>query len=70
MSAMSFWDNKETAQKTVQQLSRCKTILDPFLKLESRIDDFSVILELIAEDEDDTAQVGEGPGHVRKEAGE
>ncbi|MCJ8329342.1 MAG: peptide chain release factor 2 [Lentisphaeria bacterium] len=55
MSAMSFWDNKETAQKTVQQLSRCKTILDPFLKLESRIDDFSVILELIAEDEDDTA---------------
>lgn len=50
MSASDFWDNKESAQQTVAELSSCKNIIEPFEKLASNVDDFGVMLELAEED--------------------
>ncbi len=55
MSAPDFWDDKETAQKIVGEVGAHRRVLEPFKALESKIDDFEVMLEL-SESEDD----GEG----------
>ena len=52
MSAPDFWNDKEAAQNTVSQLSACRNLLEPFRKLESEIEDYSVALELAGEDEE------------------
>ena len=52
MSAPDFWNDKESAQNTVSQLSACRNLLEPFRKLESEIEDYSVALELAGEDEE------------------
>lgn len=51
MSRADFWDNKEEAQATVQKLSACKNILEPFNRLRKEADDFLAIAELAQEDE-------------------
>ncbi len=50
MSASDFWDNKDEAQRIVAELSSCKNIIAPFEKLVADVDDFSVMLELAADD--------------------
>jgi peptide chain release factor 2 len=50
MSSPTLWDDKDTAQKTVAKLSACKSLLDPFHEVESKVNDFAAIAELIAED--------------------
>lgn len=57
MAALDFWDNKETAQATVAQLSACRGILEPFDRLTAKLDDLSVGLELAAEDPDFAAEL-------------
>lgn len=52
MSVPDFWNDKESAQNTVSQLSACRNLLEPFRKLESEIEDYSVALELAGEDEE------------------
>ena len=52
MAAPDFWNDKESAQNTVSQLSACRNLLEPFRKLESEIEDYSVALELAGEDEE------------------
>ena len=52
MSAPDFWNDKESAQNTVSQLSACRNLLEPFRKLESEIEDYSVALELAGEEEE------------------
>ena len=52
MSAPDFWDNKESAQNTVAQLSACRNLLEPFRKLQSEVEDYSASVELAAEDEE------------------
>ncbi len=51
MSRADFWDDKEAAQATVQKLSACKNILEPFNRLRKEADDFLAIAELAQEDE-------------------
>jgi len=56
MSASDFWDNKEVAQKTVGEASRIKGKLAPLRALDSRLEDFEVLLELAADDADSAAE--------------
>lgn len=51
MAQPDFWDNKESAQATVQSLSACKNVLEPYNTLHREADDFLAIAELAAEDE-------------------
>lgn len=47
MTRPDFWDRKETAQKTVGEVSRLRNVLDPFRKLAGKIEDFAVLAELV-----------------------
>ena len=52
MSAPDFWNDKESAQNTVGKLSACRNLLEPYRKLESEVEDYSVSVELAGEDEE------------------
>ena len=52
MSAPDFWNDKESAQSTVAEMSSVRNIIEPFRQLEKSIDDYDAALELAAEDED------------------
>ncbi len=52
MAAPDFWDNKESAQNTVAALSACRNLIEPYRKLQSDLEDYTVSLELAAEDAD------------------
>ncbi|MEM9480586.1 MAG: peptide chain release factor 2 [Verrucomicrobiota bacterium] len=52
MTAPGFWDDQESAQKTVGEVSRIKGKLTPLKELESRTDDLEVLIELAHEEED------------------
>ena len=54
MASPEFWNNKETAQSDVEQVSELRGKIQPFLILESRAADLEVLKELAAE---------EPPGH-------
>jgi len=51
MAAADFWDDKDKAQATVQALSACKNIIEPFKAVQKEADDFLAIAELAEEDE-------------------
>ena len=51
MAAPDFWDDKEKAQDTVQSLSSCKNIIEPFAAVQKEAGDFLAIAELAEEDE-------------------
>ena len=51
-AAPDLWDNPDEAQKVTSQLSHKQSKVDRLRKIESRIDDLEVMVEL-AEDEDD-----------------
>ncbi len=51
MARADFWDDKEKAQATVQQLSGCKNIIEPYAKVKKQCDDFLAIAELAEMDE-------------------
>lgn len=51
MAEPDFWNDKESAQSTVQKLSACKNILEPFAKVRREAEDFLTIAELASEDE-------------------
>lgn len=67
MSAADFWDNKEVAQKTVGEASRIKGKLTPLRLLGSRLEDFEVLLEMAADDEDSAAEAVAENTEVEKE---
>ncbi len=52
MSSLTFWDDKENAQKIVNELAGCRNIIAPFVKLEAQINDFIALSELLEEDQD------------------
>jgi peptide chain release factor 2 len=55
MAAPDFWDNRDRAQGDVEEVSRLRSLITPFRELERAIDDFEVLQQLAAE-EQDTAQ--------------
>ncbi|GAA1118012.1 peptide chain release factor 2 [Citricoccus alkalitolerans] len=55
-SAPDLWDDPEAAQKITSKLSHRQTELERVAKLEQRIDDMEVMVELAAEEDDDSAR--------------
>src|SRR4029434_1370301 len=55
MGADSFWNNREQAQKLIEESNALRSKIEPFLKAEKELDDFRVMVEL-GEAEPETAQ--------------
>src|SRR5438128_8622158 len=62
MAAPDFWSNRERAQADVEEVSRLRSLINPFQELEREIEDFSVLHELAAEESDPAARA-----HAEKE---
>lgn len=56
MSAADFWDNRERAQADVEEVSRLKSLINPFRDLEREMADFDALRELAEEENDSTAR--------------
>ena len=54
MSAPDFWNNRERAQADVEEVSRLRSLINPFRELEREIDDFEALQQLATEEKDDT----------------
>ncbi len=52
MAAPDFWSNRERAQVDVEEVSRLRSLINPFQELEREIEDFSALQELAAEETD------------------
>jgi len=52
MAAPDFWSNRERAQADVEEVSRLRSLINPFQQLEREIEDFSAFKELAAEESD------------------
>jgi peptide chain release factor 2 len=59
MAAPDFWNNRERAQTDVEEVSRVKSLINPFRELEREINDFEALQQLAAEEND---------AHARSEA--
>ena len=51
MAAPDFWSNRERAQGEVEEVSRLRSLINPFHELERETDDFEVLQQLVAEEE-------------------
>ena len=54
-----FWDDAESAQKSMQELSRLESAVTPWHAVRRRLDDAGVMLELASEGEDSEAYAAE-----------
>jgi peptide chain release factor 2 len=54
MSAPDFWSNRDRAQADVEEVSRLRSLINPFRELEREIDDFEVLQQLAVEENDET----------------
>ena len=59
MGQPNFWDDNESAQKTVGELKALKAIVGPMNELSSSVEDLSVLMEMADEDESVAAEVGQ-----------
>ena len=62
MAASDFWSNRERAQADVEEVSRLRSLVNPFQELEREIEDFDALQQLAAEETDATART-----HAEKE---
>jgi peptide chain release factor 2 len=53
MAAPDFWNNREKAQADVEEVSRLRSLINPFGELERAINDFEALHELAAEEKDE-----------------
>src|SRR3954470_9516127 len=56
MSAPDFWNNRERAQADVEEVSRVRSLVNPFQELEREINDFDALQQLAAEETDEAAR--------------
>jgi peptide chain release factor 2 len=56
MSAPDFWSNRERAQTDVEEVSRLRSLINPFLELAREIEDFEALQQLATEETDATAR--------------
>jgi peptide chain release factor 2 len=56
MAAPDFWSNRERAQADVEEVSRLRSLINPFQELEREIEDFGALHELAAEESDATSR--------------
>src|SRR5689334_11683314 len=62
MAAPDFWSNRDRAQADVEEVSRLRSLINPFQELEREIEDFSALQQLAAEESDPAHR-----GHAEKE---
>lgn len=55
MSAPEFWNDKDAAQSKVARVAALKNVIVPVRELDSRIDDLAVLVELAAEEGDESS---------------
>ena len=70
MSAESFWNNREQAQKLIDEANTLRGRVDPLIKAEKQLEDFQVMVELAegepeARADDEGIVGGRGPGVQR-----
>jgi peptide chain release factor 2 len=53
MAAPDFWNNRERAQTDVEEVSRLRSLVNPFEELEREINDFEALQQLATEEQDD-----------------
>jgi peptide chain release factor 2 len=53
MSAPDFWSNRERAQGDVEEVSRLRSLINPFRELEREVDDCEVLQQLASEEKDE-----------------
>lgn len=56
MAAPGFWDRKEAAQKDIELVTKLRSKIDPFRKLESRIADLETLQEMANEEPEGDAR--------------
>src|SRR3954462_887808 len=56
MSAPDFWNNRERAQADVEEVSRLRSLINPFREFEKEIEDFAALQQLAAEEKDSAAR--------------
>ena len=56
MAAPDFWSNRERAQGDVEEVSRLRTLINPFQELERAIEDFAALQQLAQEENDPGAR--------------
>ncbi len=52
MAAPDFWSNRERAQSEVEEVSRLRSLINPFRELERAAEDFEALQQLALEEED------------------
>ena len=62
MSAPDFWSNRERAQAEVEEVSRLRSLINPFLELEREIEDFNALQQLAGEETDEQNDAGGDEG--------
>jgi peptide chain release factor 2 len=53
MAAPDFWNNRERAQAEVEEVSRLRSLINPFRDLEREIEDFEALEQLATEEKDE-----------------
>src|SRR5947209_17386496 len=53
MAAPDFWNNRDRAQADVDEVSRLRSLINPFRELELEIEDFDALHQLAAEEKND-----------------
>jgi len=68
MSKAGFWDNPDTAQSVVSQLSALKTVIEPVEEIQREVKDLQELFELAAAESDDNelAQLADDLGALVK----
>ena len=56
MASESFWNNREQAQKVIDEANSIRNKIEPLLKAEKQLEDFGVMIEL-SEGEPETEQI-------------
>jgi peptide chain release factor 2 len=55
MTEPGFWDNQATVQKVISESSQIKTLINPYLDFQRRLDDLQILAELVSEAQEGTA---------------
>jgi len=59
MARADFWERREQAQEAVAEVSSLRNVLEPFRTVESQVDDFTVLGELVEMEEGESELIGE-----------
>jgi peptide chain release factor 2 len=57
MTAPDFWSNRERAQADVDEVSRLRSLINPFQELEREITDFEALHQLASEEKEEASRL-------------